>query len=246
MSDGFRIEQLKKWQAQGQTTRSQDRELQLLESIAEQDAQISFLTSALAQKEKEWRDGLDTIVAMLEAAGVDFTDLDSAEDYCRAIGQKPSDVIKFKLAQKDEALRESRDFVLEEAAKLCETKELMWGIRWWNSTTKAEVSRRTAHDLATEIRKLKAALSAAPRDETCWVAQDSREFFGKEVVSFKSNHGEWGFAYGTELSGVLAVETLVAGFASEEEAFQAGHNYCYANAEESAVDQCYEQGSNND
>lgn len=86
--------------------------------------------------------------------------------------------------------------------------------------------------LSAEVDRLKALTSG----ETVWVCQDSREFFGQEVVSFKSNHNEWGYAYGLWLSGTLAIETLVVGFASEEEAFQAAHKHCYESAEESAAD----------
>lgn len=86
--------------------------------------------------------------------------------------------------------------------------------------------------LSAEVDRLKALASG----DTVWVCQDSREFFGQEVVSFKSNHNEWGYAYGIWLSGTLAIETLVVGFASEEEAFQAAHKHCYESAEESAAD----------
>lgn len=70
-----------------------------------------------------------------------------------------------------------------------------------------------------------------------WTVQNSGEFYGQEVETWKSKSGLWGFAYGTELSGVLAAETLVTGFASEEEAFTAANQHCYESAWESAASQ---------
>lgn len=70
-----------------------------------------------------------------------------------------------------------------------------------------------------------------------WIVQNSSVFHGQEVETWKSKDGEWGYAYGTELSGVLAAETLVTGFASEEDAFRAANQHCYDSACESAASQ---------
>lgn len=69
-----------------------------------------------------------------------------------------------------------------------------------------------------------------------WVVQDGRIFYEDEVWSYKSTAGEWGFGYGTNLKGILAIETLVIGFDSEEEAFTAAEAHCRESAEESACE----------
>lgn len=67
-----------------------------------------------------------------------------------------------------------------------------------------------------------------------WTVQNSSEFHGQEVQSWKSKDGDWGYAYGMELFGVLAIETLVTGFASESDAFRDAYQHCYDSACESA------------
>lgn len=75
---------------------------------------------------------------------------------------------------------------------------------------------------------------------TTWTVQNGGKFFGKEIVTFKSTEGVWAYGYGTKLSGVLAIETIVTGFKSEEGAVSAGYQHCQECAEESAADACAE------
>jgi len=76
----------------------------------------------------------------------------------------------------------------------------------------------------------------APAMSATWTVQSGSVFYGQEVVTYKSNNGEWAYGYGTELGDTLAVETIVTGFTSEDEAFRAASWHCYEVAEERALD----------
>lgn len=71
--------------------------------------------------------------------------------------------------------------------------------------------------------------------KTEWTVQNGGVFHGQEIETWKSSDGEWAFGYGTEVSGHLLLETLVTGFASESEAFDAANQHCYESACELAM-----------
>jgi hypothetical protein len=69
-----------------------------------------------------------------------------------------------------------------------------------------------------------------------WTVQDSAKYWGQEIETWKSDAGEWGYAYGVMLGGVLVAETLITGFATEEAAREAAEGYCLRSAQEAAAD----------
>lgn len=68
-----------------------------------------------------------------------------------------------------------------------------------------------------------------------WTVQNGDKFHGQEIETWKSDSGEWGYGYGTQIGDHLLLETLVTGFATEADAFSAADRYCYESACESAA-----------
>lgn len=84
---------------------------------------------------------------------------------------------------------------------------------------------------AEELKALKEQVATG----TTWTVMEDRVFNGQEVTSWKSDKGDWAFGYGIELKGVLAMETIVTGFNSQDEAFIAAEAHCFEAMRESAL-----------
>lgn len=127
-------------------------------------------------------------------------------------------------------LTEEPSVPMDATAALNAALELCAGYQKENEALRTQL----AESQAEAERWKKVADQAIEQPE--WTCQEGYEYFGQEIVTFKSGGGEWAYAYGTMLGEVLAIETLVTGFKTEEEAQQAAYDMCREYAQYSACE----------